>query len=51
MSEEMTKEMIRCADCMYLVEGKNGEWICSNFEYEEDEKDIHEIPYCEEIGV
>ena len=45
----MTPEMIRCQDCGYLVEGNNGEWICTNCEYEEDEKDIHEIKYCAEV--
>ena len=34
-----THEMIRCADCSYLVEGENGEWICSDCE-----KEIHQIP-------
>lgn len=39
-----TREMIRCKHCMYLIEGDNGEWLCSDCEYEGDEKDIHEIP-------
>ncbi len=34
-----TKEMIRCKDCCYLVEGDNGEWICEDWE-----KEIHDIP-------
>ena len=38
-----TREMIRCKHCMYLVEGDNGEWLCSDCEYDGDEKDIHEI--------
>ena len=34
-----TCEMIRCKDCMYLVEGDNGEWICDDCG-----KEIHSIP-------
>lgn len=33
-----TKEMQRCRDCGYLVEGDNGEWVCSDWE-----KEIHEV--------
>ncbi len=38
-----TPEMMRCKDCSYLVEGPNGEWLCSDCEYEGDERDIHTI--------
>lgn len=41
-----TKEMIRCKDCGYLVEGDNGEWLCENCYYEDDVKDIHDIETC-----
>lgn len=34
----MTKEMIRCKDCAYLVEGDNGEWICTDWN-----KEIHKV--------
>lgn len=34
-----TKEMRRCRDCGYLVEGDNGEWVCSDWG-----KEIHEVP-------
>ena len=34
-----TKEMTRCKDCAYLVEGKDGAWICSDYEI-----DIHLVP-------
>lgn len=34
-----TREMVRCKDCSYLVEGDNGEWICDDCG-----KDIHDIP-------
>lgn len=33
-----TKEMARCRDCAYLVEGDNGEWICDDCG-----KEIHTI--------
>ncbi len=33
-----TKEMTRCKNCCYLVEGDNGEWICDDWE-----KEIHEV--------
>ena len=26
----------RCKDCAYLVEGKHGEWVCSDYEIEID---------------
>ena len=39
-----TPEMIRCKDCSYLVEGENGEWLCSDCEYKDGLKDIHQIP-------
>ena len=38
-----TPNMIRCKDCMYLVEGKNGEWLCGDCEYEGDERNIEDI--------
>ena len=34
-----SKEKLRCKDCMYLVEGEQGEWICDDCG-----KEIHQIP-------
>ena len=34
-----TWQMDRCRDCAYLVEGKDGEWICDDWG-----KDIHNVP-------
>lgn len=28
------KEMMRCRHCIYLAEGDNGEWICTDWECE-----------------
>ena len=33
------KGLERCKDCIYLVEGDNGEWICTDWE-----KEVHEVP-------
>lgn len=33
-----TKEILRCKDCFYLIEGDNGEWICDDCG-----KEIHSI--------
>lgn len=33
----------RCMDCPYLIEGDNGEWLCSDFEYEDSIKPIEEV--------
>lgn len=38
-----TKEMIRCKDCCYLVEGNCGEWCCSDFYADEEIRNIHDI--------
>lgn len=38
-----TPEMARCNGCVYVVEGDDSRWLCSDCEYEGDEKDIHEI--------
>ena len=37
-----TKEMIRCKHCAYLVE-VDGEWCCSDCDYEDGIIEIHEI--------
>ena len=39
-----TPEMERCKDCGYLIEGNSGKWLCSDCEFDGDEKDIHDIP-------
>ena len=39
----------RCSDCPYLVEGDNGEWLCENCEFEEDIKNVFDIPFCEAV--
>ena len=39
-----TPRQLRCKDCSYLVEGANGEWLCSDCEYEGEEKNIEDIP-------
>ena len=35
----------RCADCIALVEGENGEWIC-----DECGKNIYDVEECLEWG-
>lgn len=35
----MTLEMIRCQDCVYLIEDEDGRWVCDDCD-----KEIHEIP-------
>ena len=34
----MTEKMERCRDCIYLVEGVKGEWICEDWGEE-----IHQV--------
>ena len=40
---KMDKCERRCQDCICLVEGKNGEWVC-----DEAEKEIHSVSECPE---
>ena len=37
----------RCCGCIYLVEGDNGEWLCSDCNYDCQIKNIYEIPDAE----
>lgn len=36
--------MDRCRDCVYLVEGENGEWECHDCEFEDSIKNCFDIP-------
>ena len=39
----MANKQMRCQDCIALVAGDNGEWIC-----DECEKEIHAVDQCPE---
>lgn len=43
----MDKFEERCADCVYLVVGENGESLCENRNYKENVKEIHDISFDE----
>ena len=43
----MDKFEERCADCVYLVVGENGESLCENSNYKENVKEIHDISFDE----